>query len=175
VPRADLFVTISRSVLNRETLPSHVGGREGIGDPGGSDVVKLGATYFNCGSPKWKSHLQMVISDPAKDPERVVLVNMTSAHNGIAIDDSCILEKGDHPDVLHRSYITYARLRIPTAKSIMDAVSAKVFQASFDLSPHLLKRIQRGLIASPFATSKAKDILQAQGLVGDEENDEPLL
>jgi hypothetical protein len=49
------------------------------------------------------SHLWIVISDPALDPQRVVLVNMTS-HRADK-DQACVLEMGDHPYVSHRTCI----------------------------------------------------------------------
>jgi hypothetical protein len=41
------------------------------------------------------SHIWMVVYDPSKDPERVVIVNMTTWRADK--DQACVLQVGDHP------------------------------------------------------------------------------
>jgi hypothetical protein len=49
------------------------------------------------------SHLWIVISDPDVDPEHVVIVNLTSYRADK--DQACVLDKGDHPYLSHRTCV----------------------------------------------------------------------
>jgi hypothetical protein len=108
------------------------------------------------------SHLWIVISDPALDPQRVVLVNMTS-HRADK-DQACVLEMGDHPYVSHRTCIEYRRAKVVRDGDMEALLSAGKISKSAPCSPALLKRIRDGVAAS-WMRLEVVAILQEQKLV----------
>ncbi len=55
--------------------------------------------------PDTKNHLWLILSDPQKDPDRIVFVNFTSW--GTLKDQSCVLDAGDHQTVQHKTCVHY--------------------------------------------------------------------
>ena len=55
-----------------------------------------------------KKHLYIICNDPVFDPIRndncVLVVNISSVSEDRDYDDTCILQKGDHPFIKHDSY-----------------------------------------------------------------------
>ena len=54
-------------------------------------------------------HLWIVISDPRKNPDRVLLVSMTSYD--VDSEDVCLIDAGEHPRVKHKTCICYKPAR----------------------------------------------------------------
>jgi hypothetical protein len=53
-------------------------------------------------------HVWMIISDPARDPSKVLIVNFTTWESHI--DKACIVEAGEHPFIVHKTLINYVPL-----------------------------------------------------------------
>jgi hypothetical protein len=64
------------------------------------------------------SHLWVVISDPQADPDQVVIVSLTTWH--ARKDQSCIIERGEHPWATHRACVFYAKAMIVTEQQIFE-------------------------------------------------------
>ena len=62
------------------------------------------------------SHLWVVISDPAVDPVRVLIVNFTTRRQDS--DHACILQAGEHPFVHHETCVNYAGAKAVSAAQI---------------------------------------------------------
>ena len=61
------------------------------------------------------AHLQVVISNPAADPDKVVLVGITSydtPEHKARKDGSCVLWPGDHAWISHESSVSYRDGRV---------------------------------------------------------------
>lgn len=69
--------------------------------------MKTGDTFrFRSGDP----HLWIVISDPAKDADKVLIVNVTSWRGDK--DQTCLVGPGDHPLIEHNSCINFRGSRV---------------------------------------------------------------
>lgn len=108
-------------------------------------------------------HCWIIISDPAIDPIRVLLVNFTS-YDRFA-DQACILEVGDHPFIKHRTCVNYPMAR-EASNADLDVLRERGRLIMLEsLSPALLQRIRVGAMESVDMELALADILIEQGLV----------
>ena len=63
------------------------------------------------------THLWVVISDPQKDPGRVIMVSVTTFED--YKEDVCPINAGDHPRVTHRSCVAYHEARMKTLERLI--------------------------------------------------------
>ncbi len=63
------------------------------------------------------THLWVVISDPQKDPGRVIMVSVTTFED--YKEDVCPIDAGDHPRVTHRSCVAYHEARMTTLERLI--------------------------------------------------------
>jgi hypothetical protein len=61
------------------------------------------------------THLWVVISDPLKDPNRVVLVSVTTFET--YKEGVCLVRPGDHPRITHESCVAYQEARMTTLEN----------------------------------------------------------
>ena len=108
-------------------------------------------------------HLYVVISDPLKNPNEVVLVSLTTKDYGV--DDSCVVSVGDHPRIGHESCVDYARARILSEATIDDAIANKRVRPVENARPELLKAIWRGAEETKYLPSRCDTILNQQELI----------
>ncbi len=109
------------------------------------------------------SHLWVVLSDPAADPERVLIVNFTSRRNDS--DLACVLQAGQHPFVHHETCVNYGGAKVVSAAQIQTLLQKGLLSSHAALSPALLKRIRDGAAASERMSLQHADILIEQGLI----------
>lgn len=57
-------------------------------------------------------HVWMIISDPCRDPLKVLIVTFTTWEPHL--DQACIVEASEHPFIVQKSVVNYARARIVT-------------------------------------------------------------
>ncbi len=108
-----------------------------------------GRTFFIAGN----THLWFVISNP--DPEdKVLIVNATSKYGAKREDDSCLLLKGDHPCIVHDSYIAYKYAREINVFKIGQMQHCSEIQCKEIAPASLIKRIQDGAKKSDFLNSE---------------------
>ena len=110
----------------------------------------------------YDSHLWIVISDPAKDPEQVVLVNFTK-HRADK-DQACVVECGDHPFIKQRTCVEYRRARMLSVKTLQTFLDSGLMVSHKPASPDLLARIRAGVPRSRMHNEHVL-ILTLQGLV----------
>ena len=113
--------------------------------------IAPGQTFHIPSGPKG-SHLFILILGPVALPgyckqTQVVTAGITSLRENIPHDPTCIIEPGEHPFVVHESYIVYPRLRIDPASHVRTML-AGVWKRDEDCSPVLLERIIRGVTLS---------------------------
>lgn len=111
-------------------------------------------------------HSWVVISDPALDPERVLVVNFTVyTHSARWQDPACVLEPGDHPFLSKRTSVFYAKARLFSRREL-DGFRAAGRVRLFDpVSPRLLAAIHRGAALSERIASGYRQLLVDQGLI----------
>jgi hypothetical protein len=121
--------------------------------------MNAGDTFL---SPKYDDHLWMVISDPAIDPDHVVIVFFLSWQQNY--DQSCIIQANEHPFVKHPTCVEYPGVKITTNLKLDDAVADGRLKMKDPLSPALLEKIRRCAGVSDI-TANAYSILRKQGFV----------
>lgn len=92
------------------------------------------------------SHLWIVVSEPAIDPERVLFVSMTSYD--ITKEKVCLLDIGDHPFIKHRTCIAYDFARLAPLTTLVALRDRGLLTMNEPVSVELLDRIRQGISLS---------------------------
>lgn len=77
-------------------------------------------------------HLHIVCTDPCVERKQLV-VSITTWRNNLC-DGTCILDRGDHPFVVHRSWVLYRAAKIEPSSTFTNGIeraclkSAKIWQ-----------------------------------------------
>ena len=124
-------------------------------------TVKEGDTFHAPLPPHNNPHLFIVISDPAQDSSKVVLVPlMTLDDDDDSQERTCILNAGDHPFIRHPSFVNFFCAKKPSA-----AVIVQRAKRGKSVTPELLARIREAAGKSLFLPLELRSILEQQGLV----------
>ena len=112
---------------------------------------------FEAGLPGQTPHLWIIASvdvDGDGTPVSVVLVNLTTLRQ--TSDTTVVLQRGDHPYVTRDSAVAYDFARVTEAQKVylLTLYAAQGFRE--DLDPHVLTRIQCGVLASPRTPPEVK-------------------
>ena len=109
------------------------------------------------------SHLWVVISDPALDPDKILIVNFTTSRADS--DKACVLQAGEHPFVKHETCVNYAGAKV-VSKAILDLLLNKgLLSAHAAVAAALLQRIRDGAANSTRMSLDHADILIDQGII----------
>jgi hypothetical protein len=125
-------------------------------------MPKLGDTFFLADS-NVDSHPFVIISDPQRTPYLVVLANFTSWRKDK--DQSCVVQRGEHPTVTKTSCTSYHRDRHVTATDYDRLVQAGHLIPNVPVSQDLLQRILSGAAKTDDIPGCSKSVLKAQGLI----------
>jgi hypothetical protein len=129
--------------------------------------MEIGDTFV-ARDPRVDDHLQIVISDPAQDPTRVVLVSLTSydqfAHE-MYKDASCLLYPADHPWIEHATCVSYRDARVVSDQHLDDAVAKGPLEKLEPVRDDVLRRILEGAERTDELPNKCRQILEEQGLI----------
>jgi hypothetical protein len=108
-------------------------------------------------------HAWMIISDPLKDPSRVLMVSFTTwdPHE----DQACILESGQHPFIKHRTCVSYPRAKLVTDQTLETLRNANRIELLDPLPKELLQRVRNGAMDSLRLSLELAQILIDQELV----------
>lgn len=107
-------------------------------------------------------HLFIVLTNPVNSESFVLLVDVSSIH-GKHYDDACVLNVGDHPFVVHPSYIQYRYARIERADFLVRKVEGGAFLPRTPVSDALYDRIVQGLFKSRFVRRKFVEFYKQNG------------
>jgi hypothetical protein len=125
-----------------------------------------GSTLLIPSGPKdGHKHLFAVLLTPTevdgygKEP-MALMVCVTSFKEGVANDDTCVLNNGDHPFIEHSSFIDYRFTRLEKAKFVETKVQSGEFIEKEPCSPDLIKRIIQGALKSRKINREHKKILE---------------
>jgi hypothetical protein len=120
-------------------------------------VLRHGDTLFVA------DHLCAVISDPLKDPQRVVLVSFTTFETWK--DDTCCIEPDEHPFVRHLTSISYSfPAKTFSLEYLMQRISDGHVRTHEPLSPKLLAKVLVGANETEDIPMGHWNILDEQGL-----------
>jgi len=104
-------------------------------------------------------HLWIVVV--ANECGQLLMVNVTTWRETISImlDDSCILDVYDHAFIKHKPFIAYGEARTPPQETMEKLLESGLLTKHQPCSNALLLRIREGLLHSPFAAPKHKNML----------------
>lgn len=113
------------------------------------------------------SHLYIIISDPSANPERVVVVNLTSwRKTAVGLNDaSCIVNKGEHKFIKSKSYIYYRKAICASLENLQKAIDGGAITLRENCSDALLNKILEGAAKSQFTPIGIIGVLKEQELI----------
>ncbi len=117
---------------------------------------------FLIGNKSVDEHLWVIVSDPALDDQRVVVMNFTSAHR--SKESFCLIQAGEHPFVKHETCIAYIHARITSLAKLIHNRDVGAIVPQDPVSPALLARIRRGVPLSNLIPLKCSLVIAKQGL-----------
>ena len=127
--------------------------------------LQAGDTFFApWPEPNGIQHLFFVISDPALDGDRVLVVPLMTWVE--YKESTCTLEPDEHGFIRHLSYIDYGCARTASASYIEKQIECRKFRKHDPATHSLLEKIRKGADRSDFLELGYRDILENQGLVG---------
>lgn len=104
-----------------------------------------------------RKHLHIVLNDPFPDSTltpKVLVVSVTSVPSSNRYDPSCTLFPGEHPFVVHHSYVAYNRLDLVDPRLLESKVTAKLFTAKPLLDEKFFAYVVQGLMESPHVSPR---------------------
>lgn len=107
--------------------------------------------------------LWVVVSDPEKDPDRVVIVSITTYENHK--ESACLLNAVDHPRITHKSSVFYKETRMTTLESLRALRDRGALNVQPAVSAQIPARIRDGVSRSTTIKAKYIDILLEQGVI----------
>jgi len=109
------------------------------------------------------THLHIIISDPAQNPNQIVTANFTKWRADK--DQSCIVDVGEHPFLKVRSCVDYRRDRLISLNLYEQCMRSGDLVSHDPVCKGLLKRILDGAGISPYISFGSRKILVDQGLI----------
>ena len=109
------------------------------------------------------SHLWVVLSDPHRFPDQVVIVSVTTLKD--YKDQACTLKRGVHPCITHASCIAYNMAKVVTLEKLLQCKDAGLIVPQEPVSPALLERIRNRAGDSTLMAPDVADILIEQGII----------
>jgi hypothetical protein len=109
------------------------------------------------------THLWVIISDTEKDPDRVVMVSITTYES--YKEDVCLLNVGDHPRITHESCVFYKETRMTTLERLLACRDQGSFSIQPPVADEVLTRIRDGVSKSRTIKPKFIDILLEQRVI----------
>lgn len=105
-------------------------------------------------------HLCFVV---AVDGDWRAVVSLASYTTNVRGDDSCILEKGEHPFITHRTYVNYRM----AARYKISQLDDRLAHRSISAYPHpadeiLLKKMLEGALKSQYIEARIHRMLEKQ-------------
>lgn len=122
----------------------------------------IGDSFLTRSLPSFPKRLWVIVSDPNRDPDSILCVMISDLE--IGRDDSCILSPGEHSAISGEMAADYSRAKTVSIDVLRDLeVSGQIIPRE-PFSDEALRRIQEGLLKSPFAKRGHKRLLRIQGL-----------
>ena len=108
-------------------------------------------------------HLWIVVSDPGRNPNRVLLVSMTSYD--VSKEVACLIDAGEHPKVIHKTCISYKPARQTSLENLDRLRDSGYLKMQEPVSPELLQRIRRGVSYSRRIDLEHIELMEEQELL----------
>ena len=129
--------------------------------------LEIGNTFVSKKTETIPSHFWIIISDPSANPEKVVVVNLTSwRKTAVGLNDaSCIVNKGEHEFITSKSYIYYRKATCASLENLQKAIDGVVTTLRENCSDALLNKILEGAAKSEFTSNEVNKVLREQKLI----------
>jgi hypothetical protein len=124
--------------------------------------VKTGDAFF-IRDRSVDTHLWVVVSDTEKDPDRVVMMSITTYEDHK--ESVCLVDPGDHPRIGHKSCVAYNGTRMITLGQLNALQDGGHLSIQSPVSEELLTRIRNGVSRSMKIKPKFIDILLEQEVI----------
>jgi hypothetical protein len=121
--------------------------------------VQAGTTFLT----ELDRHLWVILSDPAQDDQKVVLVSITTLEPHK--DQACLIPRGSHPWVTHDSCVAYDFARMVKLADLFALKDSGKIQLQEPLAATLLKKIQQSTAQSTRCPMRFAEVLIDQGLL----------
>lgn len=107
-----------------------------------------------------RKHLFIVLTNPSDESEKKSLLVSISTLTGYHCDMTCVLDKGDHDFIHHKSYVDYYRARIEETEKLINGVQKGLFETKRPIRETIFKKIVNGLSLSPRTPLKIKQFYE---------------
>lgn len=126
-----------------------------------------GSTFLISDDPgsHGSKHLGIVVSDPALDCEQIIIATVSTFRPGITVDVSCLLRKGDHPFIKHKSVIAYRHTKALSVHKIRKLREQNEIIRKQRLDRAVLARVREGFKVSDEVPEKFLNVLRWQDLI----------
>lgn len=89
----------------------------------------------------------------------VIMVSVTTVKPEYPHDPACVIRAGEHPFIVHDSYVYYRDPRVESVDHVEKMVLTSVWQERDPCSAELLQRIRAGLLSSTRVPRHIKKLL----------------
>jgi hypothetical protein len=112
------------------------------------------------------THLNILISDPVLDPEKLVVVNISSLReNNSLLDRTCVLNAGDHAAITHDSFIVFSESYETSVEMLQYKLEHKELQRAAALESSALQKILQKCSDARLFKRAFKSLLRDQNLI----------
>ncbi|MGC8640981.1 MAG: hypothetical protein ACP5XB_14035 [Isosphaeraceae bacterium] len=118
---------------------------------------------FRPADPKVDIRLGVVIPEPATDPDRVLIVSLTT--NKPYKDQACILKIGDHPFIRHDTCVAYDLAKVVSLSQLEALSDSGMLIPDEPVSPQVLQRVRAAIWDSKQIAQEHVDLMNGQGLL----------
>jgi hypothetical protein len=119
------------------------------------DIVGSGSALLLRDPNRTKFHLWLVLTDP-EGVDGLMVAVMICTMKAFA-DETVVLETGDHPFIKHQSCVAYSSAKYVKRSRIDVALRDRLCFLKESMSQPLLKRVQDGLLTSPYTVHAIRD------------------
>ena len=95
-----------------------------------------------------RKHLFIVLTNPAANDGRVLIVPVNTVEEGVAHDSACYLYYQDHPFIQHKSFLKYRFCQLRSAAKLCAGANANLFVPQEQLNEQIFERVCHGLVTS---------------------------
>ena len=117
-------------------------------------MIHLGSCFL--ASYPTHEHLHVIVSNVTETTVTAVFVS--SIKEGKEYDPACVLHKGDHPFIVHDSYIVYDKFIHFRKEDLEWQLKMGEYTTEPDVSTSLLDRIRTGAKQSEYLSKSDKEI-----------------
>jgi len=94
-------------------------------------------------------HLFIQVTEQLGENNEILIVNASTIHPNIYHDSTCVLNVGDHPFIIHPSYVRYDKSRIVPIEKIQNGIRTNTLIPREMLSEDVFNRLIQGFHNSP--------------------------